>query len=109
MKYKVDMWNDFCRVFELPEKFSNEYCFGGGIQTTFLMVDWFCPVGMGQTRVTKEFWEKEVGPIEIREIEDKWLIEELQPFLQKKRYTKPDRKYLVITDFGMTFLFSKSC
>jgi hypothetical protein len=73
------------------------------------ILHWFCPVGMGQTRVTKEFWEKEVGPIEIREIEDKWLIEELQPFLQKKRYTKPDRKYLVITDFGMTFLFSKSC
>lgn len=107
MKYEVDMWNDFCRVFELPKKFSGEYCFGGGIPTNFQMVDWFCPVGMGQPAVTKEVWRKEVGPIEIREINHKEYKDKLTEFLKNKIYVKEGRAYLLLTDFGMTFIFSK--
>lgn len=108
MKYKVDMWNNFCRIFELPQKFSSEYCFDGGIPTNFQMVDWFNPVNMGQPGVSKEVWEKEVGPIETKKIGHKELMDKLIPWLREKPYTKNGRKYLVICDFGMTFLFSCS-
>lgn len=105
MKYNVDAWNDFCRVFELPEQFSSKFCFGGGIPTNFQMVDWFCPVGMGQPAVTKDVWEKEVGLIEAKEIDHQELMVKLVEFLKPKQYIKENRKYLVICDFGMAFVF----
>jgi len=40
----VTQLNNFCRVFELPQTFSEAYCFSGGIPTVFIMVDWFNPI-----------------------------------------------------------------
>jgi hypothetical protein len=106
VEFKVDGWNNFCRVFELPEKFSSEYCFGGGIPTMFIMVDWFNPVSnIGQPAVSKEVWKKEVGEIEIKEVTEESLSKILFPFLQEKEYTKKGRQYLIICDFGLTLLF----
>ena len=36
--------NNFCRVFELPNEYPKGFCFGGGHQVLFLIVDWFNPV-----------------------------------------------------------------
>ena len=64
-EYKVDGWNNFCRVFEAPDNYSGSYCSGGGIATNFQMVDWFNPVeNICNPAVSKEVWIEEVGPIE---------------------------------------------
>ena len=106
MKYKVDGWNNFCRVFELPDKFQSGYCFGGGIPTNFQMVDWFCPViGLGQYTVSKEKYA-ELG-YEIEEVEIDYFDEAtaIVEFLSQKNYVKKDKTYLVLTNFGMSFSF----
>ena len=105
MNYTADMWNNFCWVFELPEKFPSDYCFDGGHPVNFQMVDWFCPTSMGQPAVTKEVWEKEVGPVETEEIDMDELSEMIVPFLKEKPYTRIGRRYLVICDFGGTIFF----
>ena len=108
MKYSVDGWNNFCRVFELPERFSSAFCFGGGIPTNFQMVDWFNPVcELGQPAVSKEVWREKVGEIKTIEIDSDVLSEQLISFLQQKIYLKPNRKYIVICDFGMCCSFKK--
>jgi hypothetical protein len=108
MKYQIDGWNNFCRVFELPEKFSSKFCFGGGISTNFQMVDWFNPIqGLPQPCCDKITWENKVGKIDIIEKEHQEIYDSLVPWLRKKLYIKPDRQYLVICDFGATFIFQK--
>lgn len=106
MKYKVDGWNNFCRVFELPAQFSSEFCFGGGIPTTFQMIDWFNPVpDLGQPAVSKEVWKKKVGDIETKEIGHDELGSFLIPWLKMKHYIKQGKDYIVICDFGACFTF----
>ena len=108
MKYKVDGWNNFCRVFELPEKYTGEYCFGGGNPVMFLMVDWFYPVtGIDQPAVSKKVWRKKVGEIKVEEIDIDELSEKLVPWLCEKEYVKPGREYLVLCDFGAAIRFTK--
>jgi len=108
MKYSVDGWNNFCRVFELPAQFSSEFCFGGGIPTNFQMVDWFNPVpDIGQPAISKEVWKKKVGEIEIKTVKHDELCDYLTPWLRMKHYMKEGRKYLVICDFGACFTFEK--
>lgn len=107
MKYEVDGWNNFCRVFELPEKYPNDYCFGGGHPVNFQMVDWFQPVaGIGNPAVSKEVWRENVGKIEIKKVSLDELQESLVPWLMEKQYVKPGRDYLVLCDFGATLRFS---
>lgn len=106
MKFKVDPWNNFCRVFEMPETYPQGYCFGGGKPVEVLMVDWFYPVhDMGRAAVSKEVWSKEVGPVEdqIKEIDGDELIEMLSPFIAEKNYTRKGKTYVVICDFGLSF------
>ena len=106
--YIVDGWNNFCRVFELPEKFSSEYCFGGGIDTTFKMVDWFNPMDLGgQPTVSKEVWLEKVGKIETVQVSSDELKNKLLDFLIGKNYVKPNRTYILIANFGASFTFSK--
>ena len=104
--FKVDGWNNFCRVFELPNLFSNKHCFGGGIDTNFKMVDWFYPVSdLPVPGCSKEVWREKVGEIETVEVDENWARTKLIPFLQDKAYIIPTNKYLVITDFGLTVMF----
>lgn len=106
--FKIDGWNNFCRIFELPEKFSEQFCFGGGIPTNFTMVDWFCPVSdIPQPACSKEVWKEKVGEIKTVEKTTEELREDLLDFLTRKIYIKDGRKYLFISNFGATFLFSK--
>ena len=108
MKYNVDGWNNFCRVFELPERFSSEFCFGGGIPTKFQMIDWFNPVpDIGQPAVSKKVWRKKVGEIVVKIVDHEELQTFLIPWLKMKQYTQQGRTYLVICDFGACFTFTK--
>ena len=107
MDYKVDGWNNFCRVFELPEDYPEDYCFGGGHPVVFQMIDWFNPIpGIGQSAVTKEVWREKVGKIETKEISHDELRESLLPWLLEKQYVKQGRNYLVLCDFGAALQFS---
>ena len=107
MTYLVDGWNNFCRVFEIPESYPEGYLFGGGKPVNFLMIDWFNPVpGIGQPAVTKEVWRKEVVEIETKEISINELQESLIPWLLEKQYVKNGRDYLILCDFGAALRFS---
>jgi hypothetical protein len=108
MKYTVDIWNNFCRVFELPEEYIDEFCFGKGHHTNFQMVDWFCPTDMGQAACSKEVYLKEVGEIKTREVTLDELFNSLVPFLKDKIYVHNGKKYLVICDFGAAFIFDST-
>ena len=98
-----------CRVFELPETYTGEYCFAGGHDVTIRMVDWFCPVeGLGQPAIPKDQWLEKVGTqAESKSVTYEALYSSVVPFLLKKQYIKPDRKYLVLFDFGAALTFSK--
>ncbi|RWE95750.1 hypothetical protein [Mesorhizobium sp.] len=63
----------FLRVYRLPEKLTNGYCFGGGVPITFLNVDWFeALVDQGR--------------------------EPLTAFIKGKRYFDPTARFLVLAD-----------
>ena len=85
---KPTVRNNFGRVFELPNRYPREYCFGGGQPVQFLMVDWFNPL---KTTDPPEPWEE--------------AVKTLRPFLMQKSYVKPGRRYILITDFGETLMF----
>lgn len=109
MKYEVDGWNNFCRVFELPQEYPVGYCFGGGYPVNFQMVDWFNPVSdVTRPAVSKKIWQKNVGEIEVTEVTHKELCAILIPFLLEKQYVKQGRKYLVVCDFGATFIIERN-
>jgi len=108
MDYNVDGWNNFCTVFEIPEKFPSEYCFSGGHPVTFQMVDWFNPVpGIGNPAVSKEVWRKKVGEIEVKTINIDELYETLVPWLMEKQYVRSGREYIILCDFGAVIRFKK--
>ncbi len=106
MKFKVDGWNNFCRVFQYPDEFSEEFCFGGGHDTVFKMVDWFNPVeGLSTPACSKEVWLEKVGGIEVIETTTEELSSKIIPWLREKEYTKKDKTYLVLCDFGAAITF----
>ena len=61
------------RVYALPPKLTDGYCFGAGVPITFRNVDWFS-AGSDQ------------GP------------DILTPFIKGKRYYRPDQRFLVLGD-----------
>lgn len=70
----------FVRVYRLPGKLTDGYCFGGGVAISFLNVDWF-----------------EAMIEEPRE----QLIE----FIKRKRYFLPTARFLVLGDHpNLTFV-----
>lgn len=74
----------FVRIYRLPDRLTNGYCFGGGNIIPFLNVDWF------------------EGPIADGRI---GLIE----FVRKKQYFDPTARFLVIGDDPQfTFLIEPS-
>lgn len=105
MLYKVDGWNNFMHVFEVPETFPNEYCFNP-VPVNFNMVDWFNPVqGLPVPSVTKEVWKEKVGEIEVKSVTQEYLEQSLIPFVEGKQYVKPERTYIIICDFGAIITF----
>ena len=106
MEYNVNNWNNFCRVFEIPNKFPSGFCFGGGHPCIFQEVDWFYPIAdVAQAAISKEEWIKKVGPIENQPVNIEELERKLLPFLKEKQYVKPGYKYLILYDFGGSSVF----
>ena len=104
--YKIDGWNNFCRVFALPETFSSEFCPGGGIPINFQMVDWFCPISkLPQPTCSKEVWLEKVGKIKVIEKSEEEL-KDLMKWIKSKNYYNPDVSYLVIFDFGASVIIT---
>lgn len=105
--YKVDGWNNFCRVFEAPKEYSRNYCTGGGIPTNFQMVDWFNPVEcVVNPAVSKSTWTEMVGKIEVTTVDHDELGNKLITFLSQKNYIQPGRTYLILCDFDAAFMFT---
>lgn len=47
-----DMVTTFLRVYKLPGKLTNGFCFGGGVEIGFLNVDWFnFPIDEGKEKL----------------------------------------------------------
>ena len=108
MKYNVDSWNNFCRVFELRDHYPRGFCFGGGKAVNFQMVDWFNPVpGVHQAGVSKDVWREKVGEIKTTEIDGDDLTKRLDAFIGSKKYIKPGKYYLVVCDFGLACRLGK--
>jgi len=106
MKYKVDGWNNFCRVFEIPEEFPNEYCFGGGIHCDFVMKDWFSPVfDLLLINVPKEEYQKHVDEYLYKEVDFEELEKTIVDFVKVKKYITKGRKYLILYSFGAATIF----
>lgn len=95
MKYKINDYNNFCRVFQLPQIFPDGYCFNGGITCEFKMVDWFNPVND----------EEDVKLIAAGKLDK--IINSLSEFIRRKTYYESDFNYIVICDFGLTFKIQK--
>ena len=91
---KITEGTNFCRVFELPNMYPQGFCFQGGKPVSFEMVDWFNPIP------DDDICHKKVKPWEE-------YVDGIKSFLKKKRYLKPNRKYLLITDFDESFIFEK--
>ncbi len=115
MRYQVTGFNNFVRVFEIPETLPKEYCFHGGISTSFKMVDWFNPVpNVPQWSIPEKKYNILVASGEIKKSEDHEKIidsdelqRELIAFISPKNYIKTGRSYLCICDFGLAFMFSQ--
>lgn len=76
----------FVRVYRIPEKLTDGYCFGSGVPITFLNVDWFNALGS--------------GPL------DK---DNLITFIKSKRYYDPKARFLVLGDHpDLTFVIEPS-
>ena len=104
--FQVHSWNNFCRVFRLPDNYPKGFCFGGGLPTTFTMVDWFYPVpDMSIASISMAEWDEKFGSHEIKEISLIELMKSLVPFLREKNYFDANNTYLVICAFGAAFTF----
>mgnify|MGYP000468582799 CR=1 FL=1 len=105
MKYTVDGWNNFCKVFEIPNCFPSGFCFNEWKSVSFKMVDWFNPVpGLPNPVMIKEQWIKKIGKYQEKEVDLDELKEDLKPFILGKPYIKPGRSYLVLFDFGASII-----
>jgi hypothetical protein len=90
---KITRDKNFIRIFEIPDKISSAFCFSGGIPVTFLMVDWFYPIPQDDFETGLKDWN--------------YYKLQLEMFLSEKSYIKQSKKYLCLTDFGESFIFSK--
>jgi hypothetical protein len=92
---KVTTDNNFCRVFQLPQKYPEGFCFDGGKPVTMKMVDWFQPIPV------TDIINNDVKPWEV-------YVPQLRKFLGQKRYVLKDCKYLLLTDFDESMVFQLS-
>ena len=72
---------NFCRIFEIPTVYPPGFCFEGGKTVMFAMVDWFNPMS---------------------DLDKEWsdCVNSITAFVKSKKYIRPGRKYLLLTDFG---------
>lgn len=112
--------NNLIRIFVLPEKYPSAYCFGGGHEVIFTMVDWFNPYptmslppipGTEDTeddisikfKKLKPLYACPNGEIELTMELRETLNELLTHFIKQKKYSK-NKNLLAITSYGDSFL-----
>ena len=104
--WTVDGYNNFCRVFELPDNYPSGFCLGRGQATTFMMKDWFNPVPfIAMFSVPRDRLPSHIE-IKTKKVDISWVEKEIVPFLRGKIYFDSTRDYLVICDFGLVFTFN---
>lgn len=93
----IKLTDNFCRVFEMPDRLSEEPCFESSIPHEFNMVDWFYPVDtlFDEVKTSGELR----AYVNLERMEDK-----LRDFIVHKIYYRPEKSYLVITDFDFAFV-----
>jgi len=85
---------NFCRVFELPNEYPHEYCFGGVKHPVEIkMVNWFYPVPSEIKSMTEEEWPQ-------------WE-EKLINFVKRGGYLQKGKDYLILTEFGKAVVIQK--
>ena len=85
MKFRVTDAHNFIRVFQLPNKYSSDYCFEGGHLVEIRLVDWFNPFE------SSDFWDEKVKEFDST---DGWYqenVQKLRDFIKEKIYF--DSKY----------------
>jgi len=97
MEYEITEKNNFLMVFKLPKEYPNEFCFGGGIPVEFTIVDWFCPIPNDENRAL-------FIPMTMDNNDTDDFIESMQEFIATKNYHDRKSDYLVICNFGLTFI-----
>lgn len=93
---KATKETNFCRVFELPTSYPTGFCFNGGHPVAMIMVDWFNPWPPAKDQ-----------PFELANTTWPEVCKLLLTFLLQKRYVKAGKTYLLLTDFGGAFTFTK--
>jgi len=93
---KIIREQNFLRLFRIPKQFPDKFCFGSGILTEFLMVDWFNPLE------ERQFFGLEKIDYSYQELEDLTFV--LIELIKTKEYYRPDFKYIAITDFNYSFI-----
>lgn len=91
-EFRITSDNDFIRIFIIPEKFPEGYCFDGPKPVDFPMIDWFqvfsgtsLPIMIGG----KQYEEKK---------------EEITECIKNKIYYHNNIRYLVLTDWKDVFI-----
>lgn len=100
MKHRITEATNFLRVFRLPQQYPSGYCFGGGYPVALQIVDWFNAFD------PMSLWENPVLEFDSDDALYLEHIASLKQFIAGKKYVVPNYVYLVITDYGDTFLIN---
>lgn len=85
-------FHNFCRVYEMPASHAFEdFLFSGPNPVTFNMIDWFNPLPEPAKASDWDDWK-----------------DTLRTFVQEKKYCRPGRIYLLVTEFGEALVI-KGC
>ena len=96
-KVTINNNNNFIRIFKLPETFPHDYCFNGGHDTIFVLVDWFNPVDQ------QKLWK---GDFILDERGLEGIRDGIREFVKAKQYFLPEFEYMAITAYGDAFMIN---
>lgn len=96
MTFTITANTNFIRIFRMPKKYPEGFCFAGGNPITFLLIDWFNPWR------TEYFWENDKKVISGSEIDESQNL--IRKYIKEKIYYKEEFQYLAITDYGDAFI-----
>ena len=95
-KYKVTYDRNFIRIIKLPERYPEDYCFGGGHDFIVRIIDWFNPHDQLKLANEGNFILEGEKLFEHRE--------EIREFIKEKSWYLPEHDYLALTSYGDIFL-----
>ena len=96
MKFTVTADTNFIRIFQMPQEFPSDFCFQGGHDVNFNLVDWFNPIDQ------MSFWGGKEIVLQGEYLEEK--RDKIARFIKTKKYFDHNFKYLAMTDYGDVFI-----